>query len=48
MSPMMETTADEAEMVLHTPIGCRYTLVIVAHTKRVLVSYDIPSASGCE
>ena len=39
---MMEMTADEAEMVLHTPIGYRYTLVIVAYTKRVLVSYEIP------
>jgi hypothetical protein len=39
---MPEITADEAEMVLHTPIGYRYTLVIVAYTKRALVSYEIP------
>jgi hypothetical protein len=34
-------TADE-RLVVGTPIGYLYTLVIVAHTKRVLVSYEVP------
>jgi hypothetical protein len=39
---MQEMTNQVAEMVLHTPTGYRYTLVIVAYTKRVLVSYEMP------
>jgi hypothetical protein len=38
MTRMMEMTDQEAQMVLHTPMGYRYTLVIVAWTKAMLVS----------
>jgi hypothetical protein len=34
-------TADE-RLIVHTPVGYRYTMVFVAHVKRALVSCEMP------